>query len=135
MTLVPIAAPIVRVGTEPTVFWSRDEDNDLPRFTVLLRDWLFRLPDGSFFAAGTAGNVGFITATVTYGEDDEPLVPSDEPPDIEHGFVLIAGWTIEELRTIALAHQEVLAVAAEVAADAPPQSLWCRLVRRLARWL
>lgn len=98
---------IARVGTEPVVLWGRDEENDLPRWTIILGGWRFVGPHGGYWFIGTPDETGSVSATVTHGEDGKPLVPSDPEPDLEHGAIRFCvgfgfdGYTIADLREIA----------------------------------
>jgi hypothetical protein len=96
---------VTRIGREPVVLWERDEETDLPRFTLFMQGWRFKGPDRALMELGTGGGVGTISATVIRNDDDEPLVPSDPEPDIEHGFVELGGYTLTELREMALGYR------------------------------
>jgi hypothetical protein len=93
---------VVRVGAEPVVLWGEDEDGS-PRWSVAAPGWRFERTEVLELHEGA-----LISATPTIDVEDF---------DLEHGELFIAGFTLADLREIAVRRE----------------SWWRRLRRRVRR--
>lgn len=90
---------VLRVGAEPLIVWDSEPDGS-PRFSIATPGWRFRFRvTGELPTLVECGEGSLLSAT-PLDDNGIALVPSDELPDLEHGFVTIADFTIADLRAI-----------------------------------
>lgn len=90
---------VLVIGTEPVVFWSRD-DQDRHRWSLTMAGWWFRTPGRppTWLLAGSDDDQRPMPNIIAASVDG---VPSDPQPDNLDEFILIAGYSVGELAVIA----------------------------------
>lgn len=90
---------VLRVGKDPVVTWGEEEGR--PRFHIFAPGWVVEFDRRRVVELGEGA---WIAATVVKYDDE--FAAAGEEPDVEHGFVLIGGLTIADMREIRASRRE-----------------------------